>query len=448
MALQWKDRVLETSTTTGTGDFTLAGAVTGFRTFASVCSTSDTAYYYIEGVDANGIPTGEWETGLGTYSGANKLTRTTVLASSNAGSAVSFSAGTKRVGLTATALTFSDLSTLIEASNAESWAGAVTTKYISPSRAFAAAVPQTATSSTTITLDGQSGLNFAITLAHNTTLANPSNFQVGRSGLIFITQDATGSRTMAFGSNWTFLAGTPTLSTAPAAVDYIAYFVKASGVIIAEFSSTTAATMAASNVVNTPAGNIAATNVQTALNELDTEKVAKAGDTMTGALTIVNSLANHHLIVTNSLTDSTEKYGTVSVKHYTNAEEPALGIAVESGSTTNIVLIGGALGEFNAATQVRVYTAANNTTTGGTECARWDSSGNYLMGAGGAGTVIDSNRLFRLRQYTVATLPTVGTAGRLAAVADALGPTYGVAVTGGGAVNTPTYDDGTNWTCR
>ena len=93
------DRVLETSTTTGTGAITLAGAVTGFRAFSAVCATSDTVPYYIEAVDGSGVPTGDWETGLGTYSAANTLTRTTVYASSNSGSAVSFAAGTKRVGL-------------------------------------------------------------------------------------------------------------------------------------------------------------------------------------------------------------------------------------------------------------------------------------------------------------------------------------------------------------
>lgn len=95
-----EDRVLETSTTIGTGALTLAGAVTGYRTFASQMATSDTCNYAVWGVDANGTPTGEWEGGIGTYSATNTLTRTTVLESSNAGAAVSFSAGTKYVAIT------------------------------------------------------------------------------------------------------------------------------------------------------------------------------------------------------------------------------------------------------------------------------------------------------------------------------------------------------------
>lgn len=104
MALIVDDSVVETSTTTGTGALTLAGAVTGFRAFSSVMtSPSDTCYYLIEAIDGSGNRTGEWETGLGTYSGANTLTRTTTHKSSNANAAVSFSAGTKRVMICATA---------------------------------------------------------------------------------------------------------------------------------------------------------------------------------------------------------------------------------------------------------------------------------------------------------------------------------------------------------
>jgi hypothetical protein len=94
-----EDRVLETTTTTGTGALTLAGALTGFRTFASVMAASDTCWYYIEAVDGSGNATGDFEAGLGTYN--TTLTRTTVIRSSNANAAVSLAVGTtKRVGIT------------------------------------------------------------------------------------------------------------------------------------------------------------------------------------------------------------------------------------------------------------------------------------------------------------------------------------------------------------
>lgn len=100
MAHITEDRVLETSTTTGTGALTLAGAVTGFRAFGSVMtSPSDTCWYALWAVDSNGNATGDYEEGLGTYSAANTLTRTAVLESSNAGAAVNLSAGTKYVAM-------------------------------------------------------------------------------------------------------------------------------------------------------------------------------------------------------------------------------------------------------------------------------------------------------------------------------------------------------------
>lgn len=89
MPLVVKDRVRENSTTTGTGTLTLSGAVSGFQTFSSAIGNTNTTYYAI-------VNNTEWEVGLGTV-GAGTLSRDTVLESSNAGSLVNFSAGTKDV---------------------------------------------------------------------------------------------------------------------------------------------------------------------------------------------------------------------------------------------------------------------------------------------------------------------------------------------------------------
>lgn len=110
MALIRADRVCETSTTTGTGAFTLAAAVAGYRRFSAAMATNDTCYYTIEAIDVNGVPTGDYEVGLGTYSSANTLTRTTPQFSSNANAAVSFAAGTKRVFIVVSA---TDLAAII-----------------------------------------------------------------------------------------------------------------------------------------------------------------------------------------------------------------------------------------------------------------------------------------------------------------------------------------------
>ena len=93
MAFILNDRVKETSTTTGTGAFTLAGAVSGFETFSAGIGGSNTTYYCIF---HNG--TTEFEVGFGTLnSGASTLTRTYIISSSNSDAAVDFSAGSKEV---------------------------------------------------------------------------------------------------------------------------------------------------------------------------------------------------------------------------------------------------------------------------------------------------------------------------------------------------------------
>ena len=76
----------------------------------------------------------------------------------------------------------------------------------------------------------------SITLTGNVTFANPSNISAGQSGILFITQDGTGSRTAAFGSYWDFSDGTaPTLSTGANQVDVIAWIARTTTNITAQF---------------------------------------------------------------------------------------------------------------------------------------------------------------------------------------------------------------------
>lgn len=96
MALVLADRVKETTTTTGTGDLTLGGAEPNFASFSSALSDGDTTYYAI--IDDGNA---DYEVGLGTYaSGTNTLARTTILSSSNSGSVVNLSSGSKVVFIT------------------------------------------------------------------------------------------------------------------------------------------------------------------------------------------------------------------------------------------------------------------------------------------------------------------------------------------------------------
>lgn len=114
MPLVLADRVKETTTTTGTGTLTLLGAATGFQSFAAVGDANST--YYV--ISSNGGS--EWEVGIGTYtSSGTTLSRTIVLSSSNSGSLVSLSAGTKDVYVS-----FPSSKATYEAQGQEIYAGA------------------------------------------------------------------------------------------------------------------------------------------------------------------------------------------------------------------------------------------------------------------------------------------------------------------------------------
>jgi len=90
------------------------------------------------------------------------------------------------------------------------------------------------TDGATITPDFSLANNFSVTLGGNRTLANPTNLTAGASGAIFISQDGTGSRTLAFGSAWSFSGGTaPTLTTTASAIDVLVYTVRTTSDIAA-----------------------------------------------------------------------------------------------------------------------------------------------------------------------------------------------------------------------
>lgn len=95
MALILADRVKETTTTTGTGTLTLAGAASGFQSFAAIGNGNTTFYAIVDGTNNT------WEVGIGTYtSSGTTLSRDTVISSSNSNNAVNFGSGTKDVFVT------------------------------------------------------------------------------------------------------------------------------------------------------------------------------------------------------------------------------------------------------------------------------------------------------------------------------------------------------------
>jgi hypothetical protein len=95
MALELKDRVLETASAPGTGTVTLLGASLGYQSFNTALTSGNTTYYAI--ADLGGA---NWEVGIGTFTSPNQLARNTILESSSGGSAVNFSSGTQNVFIT------------------------------------------------------------------------------------------------------------------------------------------------------------------------------------------------------------------------------------------------------------------------------------------------------------------------------------------------------------
>jgi len=173
MALVVRDRVQETTTTTGTGTITLAGAVSGFQSF-SVIGDSNTTFYSIVGGT-------EWELGIGTYtSSGTTLSRDTILESSNGGTAVNFSAGTKTVFCTYPA----ERSVYVDGSS------------IVPGATATLPISSGGTGSSTAAFSGANitGLNAtaitAGTISNNRTTASSSN---GASTIV--ERDATGNFT-------------------------------------------------------------------------------------------------------------------------------------------------------------------------------------------------------------------------------------------------------------
>lgn len=134
-----------------------------------------------------------------------------------------------------------DVTGLQTALDAKAAASALTAKAdLGTAQTFMAAQRGTiaaGTDATTVTLDFSLGNYFTVTLAGNRILGSPTNRVAGQGGAIFITQDATGSRTLSFGTSWKFPGGTaPTLSTAAGSVDRLDYLVLSSLVIHAALS--------------------------------------------------------------------------------------------------------------------------------------------------------------------------------------------------------------------
>ena len=135
--------------------------------------------------------------------------------------------------IAAGAVTYAKIASAALATAAD-YRAATASKLISADVAWAAAAEVTLTDAATVAVDMSTGINFTVTLGGNRTLGNPTNPKVGQSGYIRIAQDATGSRTLAYGSNWKFPGGVaPVLTTTASRVDFLYYSVRSATEIVA-----------------------------------------------------------------------------------------------------------------------------------------------------------------------------------------------------------------------
>lgn len=214
MALVLANRVRETSTTTGTGTLTLAGAVSGFRTFSSAIGNGNTCFYCA----VNGT---QWEVGVGTVA-AGTLARTTLLSSST-GSAINFTSGTKDVFVTYA----SERALFVDAANTvgvniNGTVGATTPAVGKFTQAYSANLALS--DGATVAWDASTGQVATFTfVSTNRTMGAPSNLLNGAFYALAVIQNG-GANTLTWNSVFKWAGGAaPTLSTAAGAKDYFTF---------------------------------------------------------------------------------------------------------------------------------------------------------------------------------------------------------------------------------
>lgn len=258
------DRVWETSTTTGTGNLTLAGAVSAYQAFSAVCANNDTFFYAIAHASAN-----EFEVGLGTYVSATPaIARTTILRSSNAGSAVNFSAGTKNVQLTSPAV-------------AQSWGRLVTTPsadqndYAPTGIAFANTLGVNASASIKLTglgggIDGRrltlanASTDFLLWIEHENTASTAANRFKLPNGFPWFLMPGDALELLYDGgaSRWLLVNGTPG-TTMMGLMQFEDFAGSTTGAFTSTVSGTGASQQASTYLVNTTERPLGVTQIDT-----------------------------------------------------------------------------------------------------------------------------------------------------------------------------------------
>lgn len=474
MALVLKDRVKETSSTTGTGTITLNGAVTGFQSFAAI-GNGNTTYYTISDSSS-----GSWEVGIGTYtSSGTTLSRTTVLASSNSGSLVNFTSGTKDVFVTypSSRSIYADGTTLVATNSSilpTTSGGTGLTSFTSGGIPYATSTSALATGST-LTFNGTS-----FTLTGSTTSIN------GLAGSSFRLQNTAAT------ANWYLETSSLDFQTRTSQAGAVKWLISdteqmrlsSTALLVGTTTNTNTSKLVSSGTISQTVGStqylvVDQSDIGTGANEIPLNQylgnlayqdntnlpsvgvgagtaalpsVFNATDTDTGvwfpaANTIAASVGGSERMRLDSLgllqVGTTSPAGGSQITAYGASNGQ---IAVQNSTNWSRMLqnagdlyidngVGGSAGNI-------IFRQGSSTT----ERVRIDTSGNLLVGLTSATGVakLQVSGALRTTGFTVATLP-AGTVGMRTYVTDALAPSFSATVTGGGAVTIPVFYNGTNW---